>query len=102
MATISDFGLDWVGLGVAVVGGISLVATLKNDTRTLKTAMADMQKELKTLSQVVVTLAQHEGRMNLTDERMMAQGRRFDEYSRIQNERIVDLTKQVHDLTNAT
>jgi hypothetical protein len=80
-----DMG-HWITIGVTLISFIGFVWAIKADTKVLKTQVTAMQdvmtgqtNEIKELQKVLITLADHSGRMNVMDERMMAQGRRFDE-----------------------
>lgn len=57
-----------------------------------------MQNELKTLSNVLVTLADFKGEMRLIQERSVMQGSRIDDLTKelrsVQNARIEELRKQ--------
>lgn len=81
MSTSFDIGhiIESV-LTAAFFGGVFL-ATIKADTKGLKDQVKAMGAEVMELKKVLITLADHRGRMDVIDERMMAQGRRFDEFS---------------------
>lgn len=92
-------GDAWLMLAIAIIGwlgiGYGFLSAIKTDNKVLGTkvnAMQDSilasnrvqeatQQEIKELQKVLVTLADHAGRMNVMDARMMAEGERFDELS---------------------
>lgn len=91
-------------IGVFLIGGLMFVMTMKSDSRNLSTQVdaeseasdnrfmrieaqaEDFKLEMRKLGEVVVDLAKTEGRQNLTDERILAQGKRIDEQGRMIND----------------
>lgn len=72
-------------VAVFIATTVGAVWAVKADTKVLKTqirvmseTMESTQKEIVELRKVLITLADHAGRMNLIDERLMMQGRRID------------------------
>lgn len=82
-----------ITIAITLVAWVGFVWAIKADTKVLKTQVQSMEGailstniEIKELQKVMITLADHNGRMNVIDERMMAQGKRFDDMSRRVNE----------------
>lgn len=78
-----------VTLAITFVAWIGFVWAIKADTKVLKVQVQSMEGailstniEIKELQKVMITLADHNGRMNVIDERMLAQGKRLDDLTR--------------------
>ena len=62
-----------------IIGGVSFVYAIKSDTRVLATRLGNLEEDVKKMSDVLVELAKTDGRMNLIEDRILAQGKRLDE-----------------------
>lgn len=69
-----------------IVGGMAFVYSLRADTRVqeakfmmLTDQMIEVKIDVKKLSEVLVQLATHGGRITSVEERLLSQGRRLDE-----------------------
>ena len=62
-----------------IIGGVSFVYAIKSDTRVLATRLGNLEEDVKKMSDVLVELAKTDGRMNLIEDRIFAQGKRLDE-----------------------
>lgn len=73
----------WITIGIFVatnlIGVAGFVLSTRVDVGKLKDSMKEMQIELEKLGNILVTLADFKGEMNLIQERQLAQGRRLDE-----------------------
>jgi len=87
---------DMVTAGAFIITGITGVMAIRNSVSNLSTKIdltdqqnerrfaeidnqvQDFKKEMKRLSDVLIKLTEQDGRMNIVDERMLAQGKRLD------------------------
>jgi hypothetical protein len=60
----------------------------RNDERFMRidAQLEDNKQQMRKLSEVVIHLTRTEGRMNTTDERILVQGKRIDNISKLLNE----------------
>ena len=58
---------------------IWVLSRTKTDSDNLKGQMSELKEELEKLGNVLVTIADFRGEINLLNERQLAQGKRFDE-----------------------
>ena len=72
-----------------LIGGISFVFTIKSDVARISDRMSPVEAELIKLREVIVGLARQEERINAMDQRMLAQGKRFDDLYAIVSARIL-------------
>lgn len=68
-------------LTIITVGGglVATFATMRTNVRALNVQMGSLDKEIKKISDVLVSLARQEERMAGMDQRMLMQGSRIDE-----------------------
>jgi len=75
MGIITAAGFVWMVKADARV----LAASLRLEITSNDRRFSNIEKKLDQLSDVVVTLAKQDGRLNIIDDRMLAQGKRLDE-----------------------
>jgi hypothetical protein len=87
---------DIVALSVAVAGGLGCVFTVRSNVKVLSTVVSETDKrneerfgridaqledyklEMKKLADILVQLAKTDGRLNVTDQRILQEGQRID------------------------
>jgi hypothetical protein len=67
-------------------------AMLKSGVKGLSDRMLPVEEELKKLREVVIVSARQEERMTAMDQRMLAQGKRFDDLYSLVMKRIISET----------
>lgn len=77
-----SYGIDVGHIVESILTAAFLVGVVYAMIRDMKEKVVDISKEIVELRKVSVTLAENNGRMNLIDERMLAQGKRFDELAK--------------------
>jgi hypothetical protein len=88
----------WLTIGIFLFSNlvtiVGIIFSTRVDTNKLKDKMAELaadmstlQKDMKQFGQILVTLADFKGEMNLIQERQLAQGRRIDEHIKDSNDR---------------
>lgn len=63
---------------VAMGTGAGVVLTVKSDNRVLKQRLDAVDKQLAKMDNVLVTLAENKGRMDMAEQRAILQGQRID------------------------
>lgn len=93
---------DWapyVNAGVNILGmilvGLGFVFTLRGRVNNLVADMAETRAELKTLVALQVVQGRQEERILAIDQRVLAQGKRLDEFMRVQNERQLQMGRLI-------
>lgn len=87
LGIITAVGFVWMVKADARV----LAESLKIQTTAAERRFAELEEKLDKLSSVVVALAKQDGRLNIVDDRMLAQGKRIDEvFKAINNNTLID------------
>ena len=77
---------EWTIIGVFVATQIILfvgvVVALKGDNKLMQAQMTDVREELKQLTKVMITQAEHKATLNNMAEQMTLTGKRVDEQGR--------------------
>jgi hypothetical protein len=90
----SAFAITGIASVLAIRNSVSVVSTKveetdkRNDERFIRidAQLDDNKVEMRKLGEVLQTLTRTEGRMNLTDERVLAQGKRIDSMAKLFSE----------------
>lgn len=80
---------------IAAGTAVGVIIATRMDTGILKEQVKAMQEDLSKFGNVLVTLADFKGEINLINERLMAQGKRLDqEISRNSTRKWTDMKQQ--------
>lgn len=78
---IFNLGAAIVTIAAFVVGGLKFVYMVQSHTAVMTLRVEAVERQLEKLSDVTTKMAEGTGRMNLIDDRMLAQGKRLDTLS---------------------
>jgi hypothetical protein len=103
MRTMSEWA-PFVTAGVNILGmilvGLGFVYALRGRVDGLVADMAETKMELKALVALQVVQGRQEERILAVDQRVLAQGKRLDEFIRTQNERQLQMGRMVEAALN--
>lgn len=89
----------FVNAGVNILGmilvGLGFLYTLKGRVNALVADMAETKAELKALVALQIVQGRQEERILAMDQRVLAQGKRLDEFMRTQNERQLQMGRMI-------
>lgn len=95
----------WITVGIFVLTNIGLwagvIISIRIDMRAFKIEIKSLQEQMKKFGNILVTLADFKGEMNLIQERLAMQGKRLDDTITMNNAKELRYEAQLDKLKEA-
>lgn len=100
MSEWAPFLTAGINILAMILVGLGFVYTLKGRVNDLVADMTEVKSDLKALVVLQINQGRHEERMLSMDARVLAQGKRLDEFIRTQNERQLQMGRLIEATVN--
>lgn len=88
-----NLGAAVVTIAAFIIGGFKFVYRVEGSTQILGVRLVGVENEMKKLVDVNIRMAENKGRMDLIEERQLAQGKRLDASVDAINKQLLTLTE---------